>query len=199
MPKIKSSLSRRQVLKRLALSASLSSLPLSIFSSPLSAKQSQDIKQFLALSSVITGIKLDQSYLQLGQDLLGLLSLNTPFILQYESLLMNFNQLEKSDQLGQEAAQQLNQYHAFPVQAILKAWYLSQVSLTQQDRLNPLVQRLCPNLTNENDIADITPHTQLIGQVSYDEALTWQACVFTKPAATCGGVFGYWADAPKLN
>ena len=26
----------------------------------------------------------------------------------------------------------------------------------------------------------------------YDTALAWTVCAFTKPAANCGGVFGYW-------
>lgn len=28
----------------------------------------------------------------------------------------------------------------------------------------------------------------------YDSALAWRVCAFTKPAANCGGVFGYWAQ-----
>src|SRR5439155_26388781 len=32
--------------------------------------------------------------------------------------------------------------------------------------------------------------------VSYDQALVWQACGWTKPNAFCGGQTNYWADAP---
>jgi len=32
--------------------------------------------------------------------------------------------------------------------------------------------------------------------ISYDQALVWQACVWTKPNAFCGGPTNYWADAP---
>jgi hypothetical protein len=32
--------------------------------------------------------------------------------------------------------------------------------------------------------------------VSYTDAAVWQALPFTKPAAQCGGAFGYWADLP---
>jgi Membrane bound FAD containing D-sorbitol dehydrogenase len=32
--------------------------------------------------------------------------------------------------------------------------------------------------------------------VSYTDAAVWQALPFTKPAAQCGGAFGYWADKP---
>lgn len=29
----------------------------------------------------------------------------------------------------------------------------------------------------------------------YNDALMWRSCTFTKPPATCGGPFGYWAQA----
>ena len=32
--------------------------------------------------------------------------------------------------------------------------------------------------------------------VSYDQALVWQACGWTKPNAFCGGQTNYWADPP---
>lgn len=32
--------------------------------------------------------------------------------------------------------------------------------------------------------------------VSYDQALVWQACAWTKPNAFCGGATNYWASAP---
>ena len=32
--------------------------------------------------------------------------------------------------------------------------------------------------------------------VSYDQALVWQACAWTKPNAFCGGETNYWASAP---
>jgi fructose 5-dehydrogenase small subunit len=32
--------------------------------------------------------------------------------------------------------------------------------------------------------------------VSYDQALIWQACGWTKPNAFCGGTTNYWATAP---
>jgi hypothetical protein len=32
--------------------------------------------------------------------------------------------------------------------------------------------------------------------VSYDRALVWQACGWTKPNAFCGGQTNYWADPP---
>ena len=32
--------------------------------------------------------------------------------------------------------------------------------------------------------------------ISYDQALVWQACGWTKPNAFCGGQTNYWADAP---
>ena len=32
--------------------------------------------------------------------------------------------------------------------------------------------------------------------VSYDQALVWQACGWTKPNGFCGGQTNYWANAP---
>lgn len=32
--------------------------------------------------------------------------------------------------------------------------------------------------------------------VSYDDALVWQACAWTKPNGFCGGVTNYWSTAP---
>jgi len=32
--------------------------------------------------------------------------------------------------------------------------------------------------------------------VSYDQALVWQACGWTKPNAFCGGATNYWANPP---
>ena len=41
---------------------------------------------------------------------------------------------------------------------------------------------------------DASKGTQSV--VSYTDAAVWQALPFTKPAAQCGGAFGYWADKP---
>lgn len=76
---------------------------------------------------------------------------------------------------------------------LLRAWYLSQVELPAEAIDHPEVQRICGNLRGLSS----KDHTgTVIGQISYDEALTWQACSFTKPSATCGGPFGYWQDPP---
>ena len=209
MPKI-SPLSRRSVLKNLALAATASSLPISLISPYASAEASPDTSTFLSLSSLLTGIKLDSSYLQLGQDILSLLTLNYEFNLQYQSLLLSFEPFTlltdgflDDAKAQQDAAQRIASRHYYPTQSIIKAWYLSQVSLTEQDRLNPLVQKLCPNLSSQqkhlawsND-KSVNLQSTIIGQINYDEALTWQACKFTKPSATCGGPFGYWTHPPQ--
>lgn len=192
-------LSRRSLLKGFALTASATSLPLSLMSPALAAEPQPDLDSFLSLSSLLTGIKLDPSYLELGQNILLLLRLNYQFSLQYDSLILSFKNISIQDQ---NQAQQLAQQHPYPVQSIIKAWYLSQVSLTEQDRNNPIVQKLCPNLRKStpssiNSMDMNEQQSRVIGQLDYDEALTWQACRFTKPAATCGGPFGYWADAPQ--
>ena len=35
--------------------------------------------------------------------------------------------------------------------------------------------------------------------ISYDQALVWQACGWTKPNAFCGGQTNYWADPPVIT
>ena len=35
--------------------------------------------------------------------------------------------------------------------------------------------------------------------ISYDQALVWQACGWTKPNAFCGGQTNYWADPPAVS
>jgi len=35
--------------------------------------------------------------------------------------------------------------------------------------------------------------------ISYDQALVWQACGWTKPNAFCGGQTNYWADPPAIT
>ena len=199
MPKISPPISRRNILKSFALLASAPSLSLTLISSPSMAARHQGVESFLSLSSLLTGVKLDLSYLQIGQDILQLLKLDYQFNLQYESLLLSFESQSQADQVNPDT---LSQSHASPVKKILKAWYLSQVNLTEKDRFNPLVQKLCPNL--REPLAGVsTPQDEarmqqeIIGQINYDEALTWQACHFTKPAATCGGPFGYWSYAPQ--
>lgn len=197
MLKISSPISRRSALQSLALAATASSLPFSLFSQPSEASPPPDITTFLSLSSLLTGIKLDASYLQLGQDILLLLGLNYQFNLYYKNLLLSFENVQGQDQIK---AKSLATIHPYPVQSIIKAWYLSQVSLTEKDRNLPLVQRLCPNLREQGYTSNKklnANHTPIIGQINYDEALTWQACHFTKPSATCGGPFGYWANLPK--
>jgi hypothetical protein len=32
--------------------------------------------------------------------------------------------------------------------------------------------------------------------ITYDDAVAWQAAPYTKPAASCGGLFGYWNAPP---
>lgn len=199
MPKISPPISRRNILKSFALLAS-APLSLSLISSPSMAAKHQGVEGFLTLSSMLTGVKLDLSYIQIGQDILQLLKLDYQFNLQYESLLLSYEKLTESNQVN---AQSLAEIHSSPVKKILKAWYLSQVSLTEKDRFNPLVQRLCPNLREPltdggSRQDDASMQQRIIGQINYDEALTWQACHFTKPAATCGGPFGYWSFAPQI-
>lgn len=43
------------------------------------------------------------------------------------------------------------------------------------------------------------PATGASQVLAYSEAAVWAALPFTKPPGQCGGVFGYWSEAPLLT
>lgn len=176
---------RRKTLKQLAATAALSVLPLSACSTSPSRENHHD--SFLEISHFLTGIELDSSYLQLSYDIWYLLSLDATFHQRYLSLYDAYQQ--------HKDAMQIDSTQQPLVQKILNAWYLSQVELQYRDLTNPRVLHICGNLRQEN-LTQYHSGDIIIGQISYDEALTWHACSFTKPSATCGGTFGYWSDKP---
>lgn len=182
------SIERRNVLKQMAVAAALAATPLS---SVFAATQDQElVLEFLEVSSFLTGIELDRSYMQLGQDILQLL------------LLTDFNPYH----IRQLAKEIKHNQHFDPFDAIwrklvhrtLTAWYLGQIEISPQYLTNANVQRICGNLRGHTDPQPLlNSHGTLTAMISYDEALVWQACDFTKPSATCGGPFGYWANPPS--
>lgn len=198
-------LERRATLRQLAILATLSVSPSLAFASSRSEPFDEDVyKVLLKISGWITGfhtdfwspyprphwpsLNRDLSYLQLMKDITTLLILSDG---------SNKQKLPKLVKRFQQAGETINDaaYKAdmSSYQPLLKAWYLSQVELPREAVDNPEVQRICGNLRGltSKDFTD-----NVIGQISYDEALTWQACTFTKPSATCGGPFGYWQDPP---
>lgn len=57
------------------------------------------------------------------------------------------------------------------------------------------------NLELENDIAaawysGVSPDPDALDVLTYTDALMWDAMLFTKPMAYCGGGMGYWAEPP---
>lgn len=53
-------------------------------------------------------------------------------------------------------------------------------------------------LMTEAKALNLAWYSGMVGStvITYDEALMWRVCSFTKPPASCGGEFGYWEHAP---
>jgi hypothetical protein len=126
------------------------------------------IDLFLKISSILTGIDLDKSYIQLGEMILAAIE-------QHESAdektirLALFDQFDKiPNTLSQDDLQNVlkNMDESFVSQAqkVARIWYTGRLELEKDKYL----------------------------VLTYDDALVWQACDFTKPPTTCGGPFGYW-------
>jgi len=126
------------------------------------------IELFLKISSILTGIELDKSYIQLGEMILDAIE-KYETKQEKQNRLSLFSQFEKTPlSLSQKDLQSLleNVEKGILAQAqkIARVWYTGRIE------------------TEKNKFVVI----------SYDDALVWQACDFTKPPTTCGGPFGYW-------
>lgn len=183
---------RRNILKQMAVAAALAATPLS---SVFAVTQDQDLViEFLEVSSFLTGIELDRSYMQLGHDILQLLFLtdfnfNPYHIRQLSAEIQHNHTLDPFNSVWNKLAHRT-----------LFAWYLGQIEISPKYLTNANVQRICSNLrghTNPKPL--LNDNGSITAMISYDEALVWQACDFTKPSATCGGPFGYWANPPATK
>lgn len=184
------SLERRNILKQIAVAAALAATPLS---SVFASTQDQDLViDFLEISSFLTGIELDRSYMQLGHDILQLLFLtdfNPYHIRQLSAEIKHNRTFDPFSSVWNKLAHRT-----------LTAWYLGQIEISPKYLTNANVQRICSNLrghTNPKPL--LNANGSITAMISYDEALVWQACDFTKPSATCGGPFGYWANPPATK
>jgi len=162
-------MSRRGVLKGIGGMSAILFMPTSrsFASLPLT-----DMERFLKTTSVLTGITLDKSYIQLGNRIWYALTHNAT-----AGELKNWMRL-----IDQVAALPLGTGEKRINQTLLrmgpgyvkkarltaKVWYTGRIKITSGPR------------KGEIDVID------------YDDALVWQACTFTKPPVTCGGHFGYW-------
>jgi len=166
----------------LATAAGLPALPQAAAASPV------PIDEFLRVSSRLSGIPLDKSYSQMAETIWRLLSLQNESALH--ALVSTVSNLP-------EAAldQGLKRHHLdTTAQAVLMAWYTGAVPIRPTLFDHPVVRQMCGDL---HQLADPhQPNAPVSFVFAYDEALTWQACRFTKPSAACGGAFGYWQEPP---
>lgn len=118
---------------------------------------------FLVLSSKLTGIPLDNSYIELGNRIWTAL---TPTAAAEKDLreLFFFMRMGKEDWETYIKATKKNVLAG----KVALIWYTGAV--------------------------DFTATTGGERVITYDNALAWRACTFTKPPANCGGPFGYWHD-----
>jgi len=181
---------RRSVLQALAAAAALSVVSGRV-PGGVQAMITPATLNFLAASSKLTGIALDRSYLQLGEDIWTLLTLREER--PYRRLLELVEVTPEP-----ELAAALHRAGLEPeARRLLNVWYRGQIELRPEDLTNPAVMRICGDLRERIDPDE--PGRLITAVIDYDDALSWQACSFTKPAATCGGPFGYWADPPPAT
>jgi len=204
-------LQRRTTLKQLSVLAALSVSPGIALASVKADDYDPDVyKALLTVSGWVTGFHelhwepwkpwkpqvllfpKDLSYLQLMKDITTLLILSDS---THKTALPRI--AKRFQQANERPDDNFFKSEESTFAPLLRAWYLSQVELPPEALTNPEVQRICGNLRGHTDPKPLlNKQGKLIGQISYDEALTWQACSFTKPSATCGGHFGYWQDPP---
>jgi hypothetical protein len=161
--------SRRTVLGGLALLGAAAMLP----GSPAAATASTTGSPtgFMAASSRLTGIALSGSYLQLADQLWAEL-----IKLDGSESLDRVVALAASADSDEALQRRLIDDGLMPsAQRIIRAWYTGMIDIPDSGR---------PGLTATK-------------VVTYNDAVVWAACSFTKPPATCGGPFGYWNLAPQ--
>lgn len=118
---------------------------------------------FLALSAKLTGIPLDNSYIELGNRIWTAL---TPTAAAEKELRTLFSFMR----MGKE------NWETY-IKAAKKTALAGKVALIWY-----------------TGAVDFTATTGGERVITYDNALAWRACTFTKPPANCGGPFGYWHD-----
>lgn len=188
-------IARRNTLKQLSLLAVATAAPGLTW-----AANNNKTRLFLTLSAELTGLghALDQSYIQLADDIKKLL------LLTHRSGLTDMLNLYEQER---SVSNTFYSEYCHIIQSILRAWYISQVTIPVSERNNPDVIRICPNLKPEpvgtNTCLAQFPtqsvsqsSSTLIGQISYNNALVWHFTAGATPSATCGGPFGHWSEKP---
>lgn len=128
---------------------------------------------FLQASSHLTGIALDGSYNQMGAELWAeLIKLEgAAKLLETVDTVNRFADGDDAHLAATLAFVGLTSH----ARRIIRAWYTGMVEIPDPGR---------PGLTTT-------------AVVTYNDAVVWRACDFTKPPATCGGPFGYWHEPPQ--
>jgi hypothetical protein len=155
---------RRQVVTGLAVVGVAAALPLS----HLQAGE-RDINPFLKASSVLTGIALDTSYVQLGHTIWDEVTKDATVstLQQWRDMITELAKLPDGASTSdiKNALQRVGPEAKPMAIQLTKVWYTGRI-------------------VRGDDMVII----------NYDEALVWRACDFTKPPVTCGGPFGYWSE-----
>ena len=174
--------SRRAVIKGMAAAAAAACLPSEAMAAQL------PISAFLDASSKLSGIALDQSYMQLGETLWHLLTLDGTVKMRALVFLVNHTPEEHLERDLRLSRLEMT------AQTVLSAWYRGMVSVLPKHFRDPVVLRSLGDLSGLVDPKH--PKRAVSAVLTYDEALVWHSCTFTKPSATCGGPFGYWQNPP---
>ncbi len=137
-----------------------------------SVARASDMVPFLQASSLLCGIELDRSYIQLGQRIYRALTQGAS-----PQDLKNWQRL--IDVLAKLPAQ-TTEKHLHKKLKFMGPRYLEKARLLARVWYTGRIERKSGPATGTFEV------------ITYDEALVWQACTFTKPPVTCGGHFGYW-------
>ena len=167
---------------------------LSNFAAPESAiAKPAALQQFLVASSKLTGIDdLDPS---LGSAINEVFTLiageNTVVALCKEITDAGMNPSSLTEKLAKHGL-------ASSARALASFWYTGSIEVATSFSQHPTIQRHCQGGLQavKNSETGAISHICLL---TYDDALVWQSCNFTKPPASCGGAFGYWQEKPETK
>jgi len=162
-----SKLSRRRFMIGAAGASALISMPVaSAFS------KTADFVAFLKASSVLCGMELDRSYVQLGNRIWAAVTqgANQRELKHWQRLIDVLSKLpaETSEKRLHAKLGVMGPGYLEKAQLLARVWYTGRIA-----RKNGA-------------------NTTTFEVIDYDDALVWRACSFTKPPVTCGGHFGYW-------
>ncbi len=155
--------------------AGLASLPfISSFNPTFAMASMPAADKFIYASSILCGIKMDKSYIQLSNQVWAAITNNNTEKdrLDWHRLIDRIAKLPATanNRDIQRALRPLGHRIFKKAQLLAKVWYTGRIA-----------------------IRPVTKHDKFpFDVISYDDALVWIACDFTKPPVTCGGHFGYW-------